>query len=85
MAFFQKQGKRRMEKEYWAFDITSISSYSEALTQVKKGSNKEHDRLPQINLALLLGAQPGLPFYYRNYQEISPRSKRFGNSWRNLM
>jgi len=24
MHFFQKQGKRRIEKEYWAFDITSI-------------------------------------------------------------
>ena len=65
MMFFRLQGKRRMEKEYWAFDITSISSYSETLNQVKKGRNKEHDRLPQINLALLFGEQSGLPFYYR--------------------
>lgn len=65
MAFFKKQGKRRIEKEYWAFDITSISSYSEVLKQVKSGRNKEHDRLPQINLALLFGEQSGLPFYYR--------------------
>lgn len=65
MAFFKKQGKRRIEKEYWAFDITSISSYSEMLSQVKKGRNKEQDRLPQINLALLFGEQSGLPFYYR--------------------
>ena len=65
MAFFKKQGKRRIEKEYWAFDITSISSYSETLIQVKKGRNKEHDRLPQINLALLFGEESGLPFYYR--------------------
>ena len=47
------------------FDITSISSYSETLRQVKKGRNKEHDRLPQINLALLFGEESGLPFYYR--------------------
>jgi Transposase len=65
MAFFKKQGRRRIEKEYWAFDITTISSYSEVLKQVKKGKNKEHDRLPQINLALLFGEQSGLPFYYR--------------------
>jgi transposase len=51
--------------EYWTFDIASISSYSETLSQVKKGRNKEHDRLPQINLALLFGEQSGLPFYYR--------------------
>lgn len=37
MRFFEKQGKRRIEKEYWAFDTTSISSYSETLSQVKKG------------------------------------------------
>ena len=65
MAFFEKQGRRRIEREYWAFDITTISSYSEVLKQVKNGVNKEHDRLPQINLALLFGEQSGLPFYYR--------------------
>lgn len=65
MSFFEIQGKRRIEKEYWAFDTTSISSYSDVLNQVKKGKNKEHDRLPQINLALLFGEQSGLPFYYR--------------------
>jgi len=65
MCFFGKQGKRRLEREYWAFDTTSISSYSEVLKQVKKGRNKEHDRLSQINLALLFGEESGLPFYYR--------------------
>jgi len=65
MAFFEKQGKRRIEKEYWAFDITTISSYSDTLKQVKNGKNKENDRLPQINLALLFGEESGLPFYYR--------------------
>lgn len=65
MVFFERQGKRRIEKEYWAFDTTTISSYSEVLKQVKKGKNKEHDRLPQINLALLFGEESGLPFYYR--------------------
>lgn len=65
MTFFMKQGKRRIENEYWAFDTTSISSYSETLNQVKKGRNKEHDRLSQINLALLFGEKSGLPFYYR--------------------
>ena len=65
MAFFERQGRRRLEKEYWAFDITTISSYSATLKQVKSGKNKEHDWLPQINLALLFGEKSGLPFYYR--------------------
>ncbi len=60
--FFKKQGRRRIEKEYWAFGLSLLSSYSETLRQVKKGRNKEYDRLPQINLALLFGRQSGLPF-----------------------
>lgn len=65
MQFFRLQGKRRVEKEYWAYDSTSISSYSESLRQVKYGKNKDGDRLPQINLALVFGEESGLPFYYR--------------------
>ena len=63
--FFRLQSKRRLEKEYWVYDTTSISSYSECLRQVKYGVNREGDSLPQINLALLFGEQSNLPFYYR--------------------
>ncbi len=63
--FFHLQSKRRVEKEYLAYDSTSISSYSECLRQVRYGKNKDHDPLPQINLALLFGQQSRLPFYYR--------------------
>jgi len=63
--FFRLQGKRRIEKEYWAYDTTSISSYSKGLSQLRYGVNKDHDLLPQINLALLFGESSNLPFYYR--------------------
>jgi transposase len=63
--FFKKQGNRRAEKEYLAYDSTSISSYSAKLRQVRYGKNKEHDRLPQLNLTLLFGQNSQLPFYYR--------------------
>ena len=59
------QGKRRLDKEYLAYDISTISSYSQCLKQVQYGKNKENDRLPQINLALVFGEQSNLPFYYR--------------------
>ena len=65
MQFFHLQGKRRVKKEYWAYDSTSISSYSENLRQVKYGKNKDGEKLPQINLALIFGENSGLPFYYR--------------------
>lgn len=63
--FFSLQGKRRVEKEYLAYDSTSISSYSKCLKQVRYGKNKDHDHLPQINLTLLFGQQSRLPFHYR--------------------
>lgn len=63
--FFSLQAKRRVEDEYWAYDSTSISSYSETLRQVQYGKNKEDDKLPQVNLLLVFGEKSGLPFYYR--------------------
>jgi transposase len=54
-----------MEKEYLAYDSTSISSYSKCLRQVRYGKNKDHEHLAQINLVLLFGQQSRLPFYYR--------------------
>jgi transposase, IS4 family len=63
--FFRLQSKRRQEEEYLAYDTTSISSYSKSLKQVKYGLNKDHDPLPQINLALLFGETSRLPVYYR--------------------
>lgn len=63
--FFSRRRKRCPENDYWAYDTTSISSYSEMLRQVAYGKNKEDDRLPQINFALIFGETSGLPFYYR--------------------
>ena len=63
--FFRLQGKRRLEYEYLAFDTTSVSSYSRTLKQAKYGKNKEHDPLPQLNLALIFGEESRLPVCYR--------------------
>jgi len=63
--FFRLQGKRRVDREYLAYDSTSVSSYSKCLRQVRYGKNKDHEHLAQINLALLFGQQSSLPFYYR--------------------
>ena len=73
--FFRLQAKRRIEDEYWAYDSTSISSYSETLTQVQYGKNKEDDKLPQLNLLLVFGEKSGLPFYYRKLAGNIPDSK----------
>ena len=77
--FFRLQGKRRNEKEFWAYDTTSISSFSEHLRQVQYGNNKETDRLPQFNLAMVFGESSNLPFYYRKLAGNIPDSKTIRN------
>ncbi len=63
--FFKLQSARRLEQEYFAYDTTSISSYSKLLKQVKYGMNKDHEHLAQINLALVYGQISRLPVCYR--------------------
>jgi len=53
------------KEDYYLYDITTLSSYSQTLKQVKYGKNKENDKLPQLNLALIYGQTSNLPFYYR--------------------
>ncbi len=77
--FFKLQGRRRLDKEYWAYDTTSISSYSEQLSQVQHGHNKEDDHLPQLNLALVFGEDSNIPFYYRKLAGNIPDSKTVNN------
>ena len=84
MQFFRLQGKRRAEKEYWAYDSTSISSRSETLKQVKYGKNKDDEHLPQINLALVFGEESRLPFYYRKIAGNVPDVKTIRELLREL-
>lgn len=77
--FFKLQGARRVDNEFWAYDTTSISSYSKTLKQVKYGKNKDGDHLPQINLALLYGETSNLPFYYRKLSGNIPDVKTITN------
>ena len=84
MHFFRLQEKRRAEKEYWAYDSTSISSRSETLRQVKYGKNKDDDQLPQINLALVFGEESKLPFYYRKLAGNVPDVKTIQELLREL-
>jgi transposase len=65
LEFFRRQSRRCQEKEYLAYDTTSVSSYSEYIKTVRYGKNKDNDRLPQVNMALVFGEESCLPVYYR--------------------
>jgi hypothetical protein len=56
----------RASGDWWFFDTTSISSYSELLERVRWGRNKDRVPLPQVNLAVVEDAGSGLPVAYRD-------------------
>jgi transposase len=57
-----------LENELLCYDITSISSYATANEYVRWGHNRDNEKLPQINLAMLYGQNSALPAYYRRIQ-----------------
>ncbi len=73
--FLTHWGRHKADKEFWAYDTTSISSYSEQLRQIQYGYNKENDLLAQLNLAIVFGESSNLPFYYRKLAGNIPDSK----------
>lgn len=65
--FFKKWVNKRLESEYIAFDITSISSYSELIELVEMGYNRDKEKLPQINMGMFFGESSLLPIFYNLY------------------
>jgi transposase len=66
--FFKKWMRKITEKDYLCYDLTSVSSYSELNEYVKWGHNRDHEKLPQINLGMLFGQKSALPAYYMRVQ-----------------
>lgn len=46
-------------------DTTSISSYAERISMIEYGYNRDRERLPQLNFALVYTAKDQLPLLYR--------------------
>ncbi len=67
MKFFKKWSDHIKTKEWIAYDVTSISSYSENISNVEFGYNRDQEHLPQINLGMYYGEKTKLPLYYKEY------------------
>ena len=65
--FYRSWCALRSEREYLALDITSASSYSELIESVEWGYNRDGEKLPQINICLLMGYQSRYPIYQSVY------------------
>lgn len=63
--FFSRWIEVNRQKDVYAMDITSVSSYSELIDFVRWGYNRDGEKLPQINLLMLTGVSSHMPLYYR--------------------
>ncbi len=54
-----------LEEDYLCYDITSISSFSEFNEYIKYAHNRDKEKLPQMNLAILFGQKGRLPVYFQ--------------------
>ena len=63
-AFLSSWMDKVLEDDYLCYDITSISSYSACNEYIRYGHNRDKEKLPQLNLAMLFGQKSTLPVYY---------------------
>jgi len=67
MDFFEKWGALRNEREFFALDITSVSSYSELINDVDWDYNRDKEKLRQINICMIIGEESRLPVFQIEY------------------
>ncbi len=70
--FFKRWIYAREKEEYLAYDITSISSYSNGNDNVEWGYNRDDENLPQINMGMIFGESTKIPVYYNVYPGSIP-------------
>ncbi|GFP21447.1 hypothetical protein HKBW3S06_00674 [Candidatus Hakubella thermalkaliphila] len=73
----RSEGRREMFFQSWVqsqgdlrailFDITSLSSYSKLIEYLEWGYNRDREKLPQVNLGMIVGQPSHLPLAYRIY------------------
>ena len=67
LLFLKDWLKRKKDREFIAYDVTSISSYAKNIPETEWGYNRDKEKLPQINMGMYYGEESGLPLYYRIY------------------
>lgn len=65
--FFKDWIKKCAANDYIAYDVTSVSTYSNGIIEAEFGYNRDHDDLKQINIGMFSTTGSKLPVYYENY------------------
>ncbi|MCD8201716.1 MAG: transposase [Clostridia bacterium] len=80
------------EESFIALDITSISSYSQQTQGVEYGYNRDKEKLPQLNVCLLMGEKTRLPLYevaysgsLRDVETLTSTLTQFSVLWPNAV
>lgn len=66
------QDAEKAKRQFWALDSTSITSYSENISSVEYGRNKDLIEAPQTNVLLIVDQETGEPIYFRNFDGNVP-------------
>jgi transposase len=70
--FFTEWIKYRNEREYIAYDVSSISTYSRNVDIAEWGYNRDGEKLPQFNIGMYYGVTSKTPVYYDMYSGSIP-------------
>jgi transposase len=65
--FFRSWLKEQGDIKAVLFDITSLSSYSKLIEYLEWGYHRDGQKLPQINLGMIVGEPSHLPLAFRIY------------------
>ena len=65
--FYREWVPRAAGDGYVCYDVTSISTWSRMIEEAEYGYNRDHDRLPQLNLGLFHSEDTGYPIYLDKY------------------
>src|SRR6185437_8147328 len=57
--------EQNSQDDYLCYDTTSISSYCDSNAYIRYGYNRDGEKLPQLNLAVVFGQNSGLPLYFQ--------------------
>jgi transposase len=67
ISFFKKWVKQALSDASVCYDVTSISSYSQEMTSVERGYNRDGDDLSQFNLGMFCDESTKTPLYFNRY------------------
>jgi len=65
--FFKLWVKKALSGGSVCYDVTSISSYSQTMTAVERGYNRDGDDLGQYNLGMFCSEDTKMPIYFNRY------------------